>query len=183
MFLTPLWVAAILAAGGGGEQQSVGSVLREVSLLLLVPLALGQVLRRLGLKAWADGHKKRLSNLSNLTILLIVYAAFCNSVQADFWSRHGVDTIAVAVVGVGVVMLFALGFAMGAARLLRLRPPERIVMVISGAQKSLATGVPLAKVIFGAHPGLGLILLPIMIYHPLQLFVCGWLAARHAKRT
>jgi sodium/bile acid cotransporter 7 len=53
-------------------------------------------------------------------------------------------------------------------------------MIISGSQKSLATGVPLANVIFGAHPGLGVILLPVMIYHPIQLFVCGWLAGRHA---
>ena len=65
-------------------------------------------------------------------------------------------------------------------KVLRLAPNERIVMIISGSQKSLATGVPLANVIFGAHPGLGVILLPVMIYHPIQLFVCGWLAGRHA---
>ncbi len=182
VFLTPLWVAAILASGGGGSDQSVGEVLREVSLLLLVPLAVGQLLRRFGLKAWADQHKKRLSNLSNATILLIVYAAFCNSVQANIWSQHGFATILVAFIGVVILMVIALAVAIGFARMLGLAPAERIVMVISGAQKSLATGVPLAKVIFGAHPGLGLILLPIMIYHPLQLFVCGWLAARHAKR-
>lgn len=181
VFLTPIWVAAILASGGGGSEQSVGEVLRQVSLLLLVPLAAGQLLRRLGFKAWADQHKKRLSNLSNATILLIVYAAFCNSVKANIWSQHGVSTILVAFLGVAVLMVIALIVAMFMARLMGFAPPERIVMVISGAQKSLATGVPLAKVIFGAHPGLGLMLLPIMIYHPLQLFVCGWLAARHAK--
>jgi solute carrier family 10 (sodium/bile acid cotransporter), member 7 len=181
VFLTPLWVAAILASSGASEQQSVGLVLREVSLLLLVPLAVGQVLRRVGFKAWADLHKKRLSNLSNFTILLIVYAAFCNSVKADIWAQHGLHTILIAAIGVAGLMMIALGLAILAARALRLAPPERIVMVISGAQKSLATGVPLAKVIFGAHPGLGLILLPIMIYHPLQLFICGWLAARHVR--
>ena len=181
VFLTPIWIAAILASGGGNNDQSVGEVLRQVSLLLLVPLAIGQALRRVGLKAWADQHKKRLSNFSNLTILLIVYAAFCNSVQANIWSQHGWLTIGIAGIGVVVLMALALGLAIGAAKLLRLAPPEGIVMVISGAQKSLATGVPLAKVIFGTHPGLGLILLPIMIYHPLQLFICGWLAARHAK--
>jgi len=182
VFLTPLWVAAILASGGATDQQSIGQVLREVSLLLLVPLAVGQALRRVGVKSWADRHKKRLSNLSNVTILLIVYAAFCNSVKADIWAQHGFTTILVAALGVVVLMVIALGLAIALSRMIKLAPPERIVMIISGAQKSLATGVPLAKVIFGAHPGLGLILLPIMIYHPLQLFVCGWLAARHAKQ-
>jgi len=103
-------------------------------------------------------------------------------VKADIWAQHGFTTILVAALGVVVLMVIALGLAIALSRMIKLAPPERIVMIISGAQKSLATGVPLAKVIFGAHPGLGLILLPIMIYHPLQLFVCGWLAARHAKQ-
>jgi len=181
VFLTPLWVAALLATGSGPDGQSLGGVLREVSLLLLVPLGWGQLCRRLGVKAWADAQKKKLSHFSNATILFIVYAAFCNSVQADIWSQHGWSTILAAAVGVVILMVIALILAVGLARLIGYAPPERIVFVISGAQKSLATGVPLAKVIFGAHPGLGLILLPIMIYHPLQLFVCGWLATRHTK--
>ncbi len=182
VFLTPLWIAAILAAGSGTDSQSLGSVLREVSLLLLVPLGVGQLARQIGLKAWADVRKKPLGNFSNATILFIVYAAFCNSVQADIWSQHGWSTILLVTVGVAGLMAIALTLAMGLARLMGLAAPERIVLIISGAQKSLATGVPLAKVIFGAHPGLGLILLPIMIYHPLQLFICGWLAARHVKQ-
>lgn len=181
VFLTPLWIAAILAAGNNPDGQSLVAVLRQISLLLLLPLALGQAARRLGLKAWADRHKKRLGHASNGTILFIVYAAFCNSVQADIWSQHGWTVILTAALGVVVLMTIALVLAILLARLMGFAPPERIVLIISGAQKSLATGVPLAKVIFGAHPGLGLILLPIMIYHPLQLFVCGWLAARHAK--
>lgn len=181
VFLTPLWVAAILASGSGFDGQSLGGVLQEVSILLLLPLALGQIVRRLGLKAWADVRKKPLSNFSNATILFIVYAAFCNSVQANIWSQHGWTTILAAAGGVVVLTALGLTLAIGLARVMGFAAPERIVLIISGAQKSLATGVPLAKVIFGAHPGLGLILLPIMIYHPLQLFVCGWLADRHVK--
>lgn len=182
VFLTPLWMALILATGDAVGGKSVGSVLQEVSLLLLMPLALGQGLRRIGLKDWADAHKKRLSNLSNFTILMIVYAAFCNSVKADIWSQHGWGTLGAAGLGVALLMVIALILTAGLSRLLRLEPAEEIVLVISGSQKSLATGVPLAKVIFGAHPGLGLILLPIMIYHPLQLFVGGWVVGRHARR-
>jgi len=181
VFLTPIWIAAILTTGGASEAQSLGQVLKEITLLLLAPLVVGQVVRRLWLKAWADARKKPLSNFSNATILFIVFAAFCNSVQANIWSQHGWSTILVTAGGVLGLMALAIGLTMLVARLMKLAPPEGIVLIVSGSQKSLAAGVPLAKVIFGAHPGLGLILLPIMLYHPLQLFICGWLVARHAK--
>lgn len=180
VFLTPVWVAWLMHSSG--QAQALGDVVREVSLLLLLPLVLGQGVRRLGAETWADAKRKTLNTISNAVILLIVYAAFCNSVKANLWSTQGWGTFAAAALGVLVLQAVALVGASWLARVLRLAPPERIVMVISGAQKSLATGVPLAKVIFGAHPGLGLILLPIMIYHPLQLFICGTIGARHLRR-
>ncbi len=179
VFLTPLWVAWLMKSSG--QSQSLGAVLKEISLLLLVPLVVGQVVRRLGLEAWADARRKRLSNLANAVILVIVYAAFCNSVKANLWSSHGWPVFGAVLAGVVVLMAIALTGATVLARVLKFEPADRIVLIISGAQKSLATGVPLAKVIFGSIPALGLILLPIMIYHPLQLFICGTLAGRHAR--
>ena len=77
------------------------------------------------------------------------------------------------------VVLKATGSACDA---LHFSPEDRIAAVFCGSKKSLAAGVPMAQVMFGAHPSLALILLPIMVYHPLQLVVCGWLATRWAKR-
>ncbi len=179
VFLTPAWATWLMQSTG--QAQPLGAVLREVSLLLLVPLVVGQVIRRLGVEAWADAHRRSLNHAANIIILLIVYAAFCNSVEADLWSSHGWRTFALAAMGVAGLLTLALLGTTLLARVLGFPPAEQIVLIISAAQKSLATGVPLAKVIFGAHPGLGLILLPIMIYHPLQLFVCGTLAGRHAR--
>ena len=179
VFITPAWVAWLMKSSG--QAQPLGEVLREVSVLLLLPLALGQIARRLGAEVWADKRKKALNHSANAVILVIVYAAFCNSVKADLWSSHGWQTLVMAAGGVVVLLVLALAGSAFLGRLLGLAPAERIVLTISGAQKSLATGVPLAKVIFGAHPGIGLILLPIMLYHPLQLFVCGTIAGRHAR--
>ena len=181
VLVTPAWVAWLMKTSS--ESYELSSVVKEVSMLLLLPLMVGQIGRQVGLKNWANGQKKRLSIISNVIILVIVFAAFCNSVQAGLWSVHGWSTFGLT--GVGVVLLLGLAL-LGAglvARVLNLAPSESIVMLFCGAQKSLATGVPLAKVIFGAHPGLGLILLPIMVYHPLQLFVCAALGGRHAKRN
>ena len=69
-----------------------------------------------------------------------------------------------------------------AARGLGFSREDRIAAIFCGSKKTLASGVPMAHLIFGAHPGIGLILLPIMIYHPLQLIVCGVLAQRWGKR-
>ena len=68
-----------------------------------------------------------------------------------------------------------------AARVLGLARADRIAAVFCGSKKTLASGVPMAKLMFGASPALGVILLPIMIYHPLQLVVCGFLAERWGR--
>lgn len=67
------------------------------------------------------------------------------------------------------------------ARALGLARQDAIVALFCGSKKSLAQGVPMARVIFGATPALAIVLLPIMIYHPLQLVVGGWLAGRLAR--
>ena len=180
VFVTPLWVAWLMKASG--QQQPLGPVIMEIVTLLLVPLAAGQVLRP-RLAAWADRHKKRLGNLSSGIVLFIVYAAFCNSVKQRLWSRHGAEVLLPA--AFGVILLFGLAVALTEvlARALSLQRPDLIAARCCGPQKTLASGVPMAKIIFGAHPGLGLILLPVLLYHPLQLVVCGALAARWGREN
>jgi solute carrier family 10 (sodium/bile acid cotransporter), member 7 len=70
-----------------------------------------------------------------------------------------------------------------ASRALGFTLADRIAALFCGSKKTLASGVPMARLIFGAHPGLGIILLPIMLYHPLQLVVGGWLAGRFARSS
>ena len=69
-----------------------------------------------------------------------------------------------------------------ADRLIGLPQEDHIAAVLCGSKKTLASGVPMAHLIFGANPALGLILVPIMVYHPLQLALCGVLAQRWAAR-
>ncbi|GAB1488027.1 bile acid:sodium symporter [Opitutaceae bacterium] len=179
VFITPLWVTWLMQAAG--QVQPLGPVVREIIVLLLVPLVLGQLARTF-LRIWADARKKRLGDLNSGLILFIVFAAFCNSVEARVWSQYGLAVTLVAFAGVAVIFAFATGLVGVLARALRLDRADRIAASFCAPQKTLASGVPLAKIIFATHPGLGLILLPIMFYHPLQLFVCGLLAARWARR-
>ncbi len=45
----------------------------------------------------------------------------------------------------------------------------------------MATGVPMAQVLF-ATSAVGTIILPLMIFHQIQLMVCAVLAQRYAQR-
>lgn len=179
MVLTPLWSAWLMQASG--QNRPLGPVLREVVILLLLPLVVGQVVRQ-RYAGWIDPRKKRFGNLSSGLILFIVFSAFCNSVKTQVWQKYGWSVTWMAAGGVLLLFFTATILAEIAALLLRLNRADRIVAVFSSPHKTLASGVPMAEAIFGQqHPGLTLILLPLMFYHPLQLFVCGLLADRFAR--
>jgi sodium/bile acid cotransporter 7 len=177
--LTPAWVAWVMKTSG--ESRPIGPVIVDLLQWLVLPLAIGQVLRPV-LGAWAQRHKRQISLVDRFTILLLVYTSFCDSFKQGVWSGNQASQLAL----VAVVCLLLFGLVMlvtaGAARGLGFTREDRIAAMFCGSKKTLASGVPMAKLIFGAHPGLGLILLPIMIYHPLQLLICGALAQRWGKQ-
>jgi solute carrier family 10 (sodium/bile acid cotransporter), member 7 len=178
--VTPLWIAWVMQTGG--SPVPIGPVIVDLLKWLVLPLAVGQLLRPV-IGAWAQLHKKRVSLVDRLTILLLVYTSFCDSFKQGVWSGHGAgQVILISVVCAG---LFALVMVLTAtfSRSLGFSREDRIAAMFCGSKKTLASGVPMAKLIFGAHPALGLILLPIMIYHPLQLVVCGILAQRWGKQA
>jgi len=181
VLVTPLWVAWLIPGAGLAHEPAV--ILREVAALLLLPLAAGQLLRVLGVANWADSRGRALSTASDLAILLIVFLSFRASAQSHAWSSQPHGTLLLCLAGVIALLALALTGTYALGGLLRLSPPQRIVLIFCGSQKSLSTGVPLAKAIFGAYPGLGLILLPIMLYYPLQMFVCGAVAGRRARAS
>ncbi len=177
--VTPMWVAWVMKATG--EAPAIGPVIIDLLQWLVLPLAVGQALRP-WLGTWAQQHKPRISLVDRLTILLLVYTSFCDSFKQGVWTGHGTGQLIVislicAGLFTGVMLLTSV-----ASRALGFSREDRIAAMFCGSKKTLASGVPMAKLIFGAHPGMGLILLPIMIYHPLQLIVCGVLAQRWGKQ-
>jgi sodium/bile acid cotransporter 7 len=179
VFLTPLWLGLLLGSVGQGLE--FGPVIVDLLLWLVLPLAVGQALRPV-FGAFASRHKPTINKIDRITILLLVYTSFCDSVKAGVWSGHGVTALVVTFVISAALLAFAMVSVASASRSVGLSEPDRVAAIFCGSKKTLASGVPMARLIFGAHPGLGLILLPIMIYHPLQLVVGGWLAGRWAAR-
>jgi sodium/bile acid cotransporter 7 len=174
---TPLWMGWML--GQAGIAFPIGPVMRDLLLWVLLPLLAGQVARPL-LGAWAARHKARLQWVDRGTILLLIYTSFADSVVQGVWSRFGWLTLAGTLLG--ALVLFGLVFwcVRGLARVIGLSEGDRVAAIFCGSKKTLATGVPMAQMIFGANPALGLILMPLMLYHPLQLAIGGVLAQRWA---
>ena len=179
IFMTPWLVSLVIGTGSGGID--LGSTLLNLSLLLLLPLIIGQLVRPLVGKFFAR-HKKFTNLIDKIVILLLVYAAFCNSMISGMWQTQGNSVIAMAFVGSAVLLAFILLLTTGTARLLKFNHADKVAAVFCATKKSLAAGAPMAALIFGNNPGLGLILLPIMIYHPLQLIVCSMMAENYANR-
>jgi sodium/bile acid cotransporter 7 len=176
--LTPLWIGVVLKTTG--QALALGSVMWDLVRWLVLPLALGQLARPL-IGAWLKKYKPYIGSVDRVTILLLVYTSFCESFQRGLWSSNGTGNLLwVMALSVGILAL-ALAATTWGARTLGFNREDRIAAIFCGSKKTLASGVPMAKLIFGAHPAIGLILLPIMVYHQLQLLVCAVLAERWAR--
>lgn len=177
--LTPLLVG--LLARTTGEALSWSEALLKLAGLLVLPVVLGQLLRPLLGRALAR-HPHYTHGFDRLVILLLVYASFCDSVEAGLFSRYGAEILAMALGGAALLLAVVLVLSTFVARRARFDTEDEIAAVFCGSKKTLASGVPMARLLFGAHPGLGLIVLPLMFYHQLQLIVCSVLAERYAAR-
>lgn len=183
VFLTPLLIEVMMAGAAKSGQHALplGQVILDLALWLILPLVIGQALRP-WLGGWAARNKRWTSKVDRGTILLLVYTSFCDSVAQGVWTRQGPIVLAATLIGSALVLGLMLSGLNLVGRWLGFPVEDRIAAVFCGSKKTLASGVPMAHLIFGSSPALGVILLPIMVYHPLQLVVCGTLATRWSRR-
>jgi len=179
IFLTPVLVGLLTTAQMKGGS-SLESALQIASQLLL-PFVAGQVARR-WIGAWVEKHKVLTRMVDQGSILLVVYTAFSEAVGQGLWHQLSWASLG----GLLLIDVILLGVVMGVsaqlARRLGFNREDRIAIVFCGSKKSLASGVPMAKVLF-AGGALGAVVLPLMLFHQLQLMVCAVLAQRYARRT
>ena len=150
--------------------------------LVALPLLIGQLSRPL-LAGWLHRNKRYTVYIDRFVILLLVLGAFSDSVDGGLWRNYGAELLIEALVGAGLLLVAALAITRWIAQRMHLVIEDEITAVFCGSKKTLASGIPMAKLIFGASPALGLIVLPIMFYHQLQLIACSVLAGRYARRV
>lgn len=172
--ITPLLAAVLLGSSGGGF--SADSIVKIV-LQLLVPFLAGQALRR-----WIGGfvtrHKKVLGLVDRGSILLVVYTAFSEGMVQGIWHQvsplrlGGLLAVEAALLAVMLALTWYGGRVLGFGR------ADRIAIQFAGSKKSLASGLPMASVLFGTHASLAV--LPLMLFHQMQLMVCAVIAKRRS---
>lgn len=176
--LTPLLASALLHGESGGFSWGT---LKAIVLQLLVPFAAGQMLRPL-IGAFVARHRQVLGYVDRGSLLLVIYIAFSHAVVQGLWSLVAPFDFVRLLVACLILLAAALAAATLAARKLGLKTEEEITAVICGSQKSLATGAPMAGLLFA--PALaGTMILPLMIYHQTQLILTTFLAQRYARRA
>ncbi|SFW74039.1 bile acid:sodium symporter family protein [Luteibacter sp. UNCMF366Tsu5.1] len=178
IFITPLLVGLLIAGTGGGalSWHSVGAIVVQ----LFVPFVAGQVSRR-WIGEWVRRRATLLTFVDRGSILLVVYTAFSAAVLQGLWHQLPLPVLGGLVLVNAVLLACALLATRYGARALGFSREDEITIVFCGSKKSLASGVPMAKVLFAGHP-LGLIVLPIMLFHQIQLMTCAVLARRYAAR-
>ncbi|WCT74484.1 bile acid:sodium symporter [Sphingomonas naphthae] len=177
MVATPLLVRLVSTVGAGGP--AVGEAILDILKTLLLPFALGQACRPL-IGAFLHRHKKVVSTLDRGVIVLIVFGSFAESTASGLWRQFSPQSFLI-VTGLAAGMLaLALFFTISISRLLKLDTADEAAAVFCGSKKSLANGAPIAKILFAGNPAIGMIVLPVLLYHQIQLIVCASLARRYA---
>lgn len=178
MVLTPVLVSLVVSASSG--HLPLGPAILDVMMKLLLPFAAGQLLRPL-IGSVIARHRKWVSTTDRAVVLLIVYAAFCESTMAGLWTQYDPALIAGIVLMTGALLGVVLSLSVFTARWLKFPREDEVAAVFCGSKKSLANGAPIAAVLFAGHPAMGMLMLPVMIYHQLQLIVCTVMARRYAQ--
>ncbi|MDA8231871.1 MAG: bile acid:sodium symporter [Magnetospirillum sp.] len=177
VFLTPLLVGLLISARGSGA--SLDSI-EAIVLQLLAPFAAGQILHpRLG--RWAERHRRVSGLVDRGSILMVVFGAFSAATVHHIWRQLPVSGLGAMAVIDGAILAAALASTTWASRSLGFAREDEIAIVFCGSKKSLASGVPMANILF-AGPALGTIVLPLMLFHQIQLMACAVLARRYAVR-
>jgi sodium/bile acid cotransporter 7 len=178
VILTPLLVGLFLHTTTGGLSLKA---VQDVAVQILLPFILGQ-LARPWIAAWVARNARLVSYTDRGSILLVVYGAFSAAVVGGLWNQVSALELTVLLVICTVLLTVVLTASLLAARALGFNKADEIVVVFCASKKGLATGVPMASILFPAAT-VGFIVLPIMLFHQLQLMACAVIAQRYGTRA
>ena len=176
--VTPVLVGLVVLphAAASKSFDSIGRILLQ----LMLPFVVGH-LARPWIGGWIHRRKHILGFVDRGSILLVVYSAFSAAVIEGLWKQVPLQALAGLLAVCAVLLGCALFLTGWLARRLGFDKADEITIVFCGSKKSLASGIPMAKVLFASH-AVGAIVLPVMLFHQMQLMVCAVLAQRYARR-
>jgi len=165
------------AHGNGVDLKGMG----EIAAQILLPFVVGHLMRPL-IGDWVARHRQLIGVTDRSTIIIAVYGAFSAAVLEGLWHKLPPTALALLVAVNAVLLAIGLSFTWGIGRMLGFDRADRIAIQFCGTKKSLLQGVPMAKVLFPG-PQTGVILLPIMLFHQMQLMACAFIARRYGNQA
>lgn len=178
VMLSPALIA-LLVTSHDSNTSSVNAILR-IAMQILLPFIAGQIMRP-WIGAWISRHHLAMSMVDQGSILLVIYTAFSEAVVQGLWQQLPVPALAGLFLACCILLAIILGLTTFAARQLGFNKADEIAIVFCGSKKSLSSGVAIAKVLFAGHE-IGAVVLPLMLFHQIQLMTCAVLAQRYAAR-
>ncbi|WP_297511517.1 bile acid:sodium symporter family protein [uncultured Caulobacter sp.] len=179
IFITPVLVGLLMhttgAASGGWNS------VRDIVVQLLLPFVVGQ-LARPWVSGWLARHKGLIGYVDRGSILLVVYSAFSEAVVGGIWHKISPLQLLILLAVNGALLAVVLIATTFGARALGFSPEDERAITFCGSKKSLATGVPMAGILFPG-PTAGVLVLPLMIFHQIQLMACSVIAQHYAKQA
>jgi sodium/bile acid cotransporter 7 len=179
IFITPLWMQMYLSATETGFDLS--STFMQLMLQVLLPLILGISLHRI-LYRWAAAHNTTLKKFDQLIILLIVFTAFAESFEQKMFEGQGWGQLLALSIAMMFLFLMVMAVMFKLSLYFGFSRADRIAILFCGSKKSLVQGAVMGKVLFPDPVILGVILLPLMVYHALQLIAGSAIAQRMALK-
>ncbi|MDS1142098.1 bile acid:sodium symporter family protein [Pusillimonas sp. SM2304] len=180
VFVTPLLAGLILAGSSTGDAPISLDAVGKIMLQLLLPFVLGHASRP-WLGAWVAKRNRLLKHVDQGSILLVVYTAFSASVIGGLWTTTPPSALLAVLLISAALLALVLGLILLLGRLMGFSIEDRITLLFCGAKKSLSSGIPIANILFAGH-AVGAIVLPIMVFHQIQLIVCAIIAGAYARR-
>ncbi len=176
---TPILVGMLLShsTSAGNPLDAMGKIAAQ----LLLPFVIGHLLR-----PWTSGLLQRVGNKIKIvdqgSILLVVYSAFSGAVVAGLWQQMPLISMLTLFLVCALILACSMTWCICASRRFGFTTADEATILFCGAQKSLASGIPMAKVLFAASV-VGPMVLPVMLFHPMQLMVSAIVAGRYQRKA
>lgn len=180
VFLTPLWMGLVMS--NISSDFNMGDIILKLTIQVIVPVVLGILLhKRFG--GFADKHRMTLRYFDQIIILLIIYNAFCHSFTMHLFDAYSATDL--LLLGGSMLTLFFTVYSIVhvVSKVLGFNREDTITAQFCGSKKSLVHGTVMSKVLFPDASITGIILLPVMMYHALQLLVASIIAQSMARKA
>ena len=178
IFITPLWMGIFMVTNNINVDSS--EIVLKLVFQILVPIIAGSLLNK-KLGTFAEKHSKSLKIFDQSIVLLIVYTSFCKSFKSGVFETISITQLAAILLGMAALFFAVFYILRYISKLLHFNYPDSVTVLFCGSKKSLIHGVVISKVLFSGTALAGFILVPIMMYHSIQLIIIGFMVQKMGK--